>query len=113
MQAVQTTTYSPERCHPRIPVEWSARIDLGETVIVGTVRDWSEGGYCFAPQGGYIDGRMISGGDSILDEFTRGDLVNVTVTPGYGQTKQTRATVRWCGYSLEHECNAIGVEVYA
>lgn len=81
--------------HKRIPVRWTAKLEPG--AVVGSVRDWSEGGFCFEPE---TTGALIGVGDP----------VEISMIDDHGQRKSVAGIVRWRGQSKVHSCPAIGIE---
>jgi hypothetical protein len=95
------------RRHERTPVYWPARIDIGDDVITGHVRDWTTAGACFEPVAGRVRGKFVSGQTALEQLAISDDLQLVTV--GVRIHNRT-AAVRWAGQSQEHGCAAIGLE---
>jgi hypothetical protein len=110
-QPAETARYHPgRRRHKRIPVEWPARIELGQSLIVGTVRDATPAGLCFEPEVAYIDGAFVHGAEA-LGEFGVGDSIEVClVRPEDGGAESVTCAVRWSGRSQAHDCWALGLE---
>ncbi len=109
--AQQTNKYhAGRRRHKRLRCAWPARLELGASVVIGTVRDWSPGGFCFEPEAAYLDGAFVSG-EELLAEFSAGDPVEVClVRPEDGEPDCAPCEVRWAGWSVAHGCPALGVE---
>jgi hypothetical protein len=98
-----------QRRHPREAVKWIARLHIGQSIVTGSVRDWSEGGLCFEPEVGYIDG-AFSQGQAILSEFDVGDQVEISLVDSDGKARAVAGNVRWTGRSQAHKCPAVGIE---
>ncbi len=100
------------RRHQRKTVEFHAEIELGESLIVGTIRDWSIGGLCFQPEAAYVDGELLGGGE-VLRKLYIDEILRVIIRDPKGQFIDLPVQIKWKGKSIAHECRAFGCEFLA
>ena len=96
------------RRYPRKSVEWGARLIQGNMIMLGTIRDWSMGGFFFTPVVSFAEG--FSEGDQGVEAASLGEATLVVEDSHLNPGISVPVSIRWIGKNTTHECAGIGME---